>query len=62
MSGKRSRAPRVETLFTSAQKAGLRVTGATIIDGKVELRFAPEDDAPEVAPRTETAEDVKKLI
>jgi hypothetical protein len=60
MPGKRSRAPRVETLFTSAQKAGLRVTGATIKDGVVELKFAPGDGEPPTG--GETPEDVKNLL
>jgi hypothetical protein len=45
--GKRLRSPQVATLFAAAQKNGLRVTGATIKNGRVELKFAPGDGTTE---------------
>jgi hypothetical protein len=46
---KRSRSPQVNTIIAAAAKAGLRVSGATIVDGRVELKFEPSDAAPSSA-------------
>jgi hypothetical protein len=57
---KRSRIPQVATLFAAAQKNGLRVTGATIKNGTVELQFAVADGEPPAG--GETPDDVKNLL